>query len=160
MERSKTILLTLLVFLSLFLSYKLLYRPMGEEKKQINIGTSDIFTYKRWYEIKPFRESMHSIPSEELNEILIETMAGAKEIESSEEQNYLFDGRGVYVVAGFGVPVQGLFRSFKQRTPDVPFDEFYSFYINTEKKSLQLMTIGPSESCLVPVWWLYLSLFF
>ena len=77
MERHKTLFLVLLVILSLFLSYKLIFDKPELTLETIDVDETEIICYKRMYMVNPNRELLREIPNKEINSLIVSSLVGA-----------------------------------------------------------------------------------
>lgn len=129
MERHKTLFLVLLVILSIFLSYKLMFEMPDKQNFELEIDEQNIIAYKRFYSVKPNREALLEIPNKEINAFLVKTLKDSTpervgdELISSELKD-----EGYLVISAFDLPINVVFSAFKEKMPKLPFESFDRMY--------------------------------
>lgn len=140
MERHKTIFLVLLVFLSIFLSYKLMFEMPEKQNFELEIDEQNIIAYKRFYSVNPNREALLEIPNKEINEFLVKSLKDSTpervgdQLISSELKD-----EGYLVISAFDLPINVVFSAFKEKMPKLPFESFDRMYF-TKKGEVFLNT--------------------
>lgn len=152
MERLKSIVLAILVFLSIFLFYELIMTGDVEIERNLTIDNKNVISYKRFYSTSPTRESLDVIPNDDISRFIAQTLSELKDVRHidekiynpahhSEHENFDFAKRqGYLVVSGFDIPVRLLSLSTDYRIGTLPFSHFNRAFIDNEKNKLYLNT--------------------
>lgn len=140
MERNKTIILVILVALSLFLSYRLMFDIFDADEFVLEIDDKNIISYKRFYSVNPNRESLLEIPNKDINELIVKSLADSNPTRVGDDliSSELKD-EGYIAISAFDLPINMLFTIFKQKMPKLPFESFDRCYF-TKNGDLFLKT--------------------
>ena len=152
MERLKSIVLSVLVLLSIFLSYELLFKDNVRENEAIKIDDKNVISYKRLYSTNPNKELLDAIPSDDLSDFVAKVISNSKSFRDEDEDILDFKKlsesrdksplmhRGYLAISGFEIPVKLLNLSVDSRIGDVPFESFNKFFIDNQEKRLYIKT--------------------
>ena len=152
MERLKSIVLSVLVLLSIFLSYELLFKDNVRENEAIKVDDKNVISYKRLYSTNPNKELLDAIPSDDLSDFVAKVISNSKSFRDEDEDILDFKKlsesrdksplmhRGYLVISGFEIPVKLLNLSVDSRIGDVPFESFNKFFIDNQEKRLYIKT--------------------
>lgn len=152
MERLKSIVLSVLVLLSIFLSYELLFKDNVRENEAIKIDDKNVISYKRLYSTNPNKELLDAIPSDDLSDFVAKVISNSKSFRDEDEDILDFKKlsesrdksplmhRGYLAILGFEIPVKLLNLSVDSRIGDVPFESFNKFFIDNQEKRLYIKT--------------------
>lgn len=152
MERLKSIVLSVLVLLSIFLSYELLFKDNVRENEAIKIDDKNVISYKRLYSTNPNKELLDAIPSDDLSNFVAKVISNSKSFRDEDEDILDFKKlsesrdksplthRGYLAISGFEIPVKLLNLSVDSRIGDVPFESFNKFFIDNQEKRLYIKT--------------------
>lgn len=152
MERLKSIVLSVLVLLSIFLSYELLFKDNVRENEAIKVDDKNVISYKRLYSTNPNKELLDAIPSDDLSDFVAKVISNSKSFRDEDEDILDFKKlsesrdksplmhRGYLAISGFEIPVKLLNLSVDSRIGDVPFESFNKFFIDNQEKRLYIKT--------------------
>lgn len=152
MERLKSIVLGVLVLLSIFLSYELLFKDQVKENEAIKIDDKNVISYKRFYSTNPNKELLDEIPSDELSNFVARVISNSKSFRNEDgdvfdfkklgesKDNTPLSHRGYLAISGFEIPLKLLNLSADSRIGDVPFESFDKFFIDNSEKRLYINT--------------------
>lgn len=131
MERLKSIVLSVLVLLSIFLSYELLFKDNVRENEAIKIDDKNVISYKRLYSTNPNKELLDAIPSDDLSDFVAKVISNSKSFRDEDEDildfKKLSESRdksplmhcGYLAISGFEIPVKLLNLSVDSRIGDI-----------------------------------------
>lgn len=152
MERRKSIVLSVLVLISLFLFYELILTGDVEVDTNITIENKNVISYKRFFSTSPNRESLDLVPDDDISNFIAQSLSEAKDFKMTDKvlydpanhskyKNFDFSRhRGYLVVSGFNVPIRLLSLSTAYRIGNLPFSYFNRAFIDNDDNKIYLNT--------------------